>query len=49
MKLVTETRPLFEHFPKVKTAKIVRTLIDLASKLQGNKPTQVFFICENKQ
>lgn len=39
--LLKELRPLFAHFPKAKTAKIVRSLIDMVHRMQQGKPTQV--------
>ena len=34
--LFKEIRPLFQHMPKAKTAKIVRNLLDLASKIPNS-------------
>ena len=39
--LLEEIRPLFNALPKAKTAKIVRTLIDLMSNVPGSEQLQV--------
>lgn len=39
--LATSLRPLFADVPKAKTAKIVRTLIDLVSNIPGTDETQI--------
>lgn len=39
--LLTDLRPLFGTFPKAKTAKIVRHLIDAIAKIPGSTPLQV--------
>ena len=39
--LLTDLRPLFGKFPKAKTAKIVRNLIDSIAKIPGSTQLQV--------
>lgn len=40
VKLAKDVRPLFPYFPKHKTAKIVRHVIDQVSRVQGCNPTE---------
>lgn len=41
--LLTELRPLFTKFPKAKTAKMVRNLIDAISRVPDSTDLQVIF------
>jgi len=40
MKLTKDIRPVLQNFPKARTAKIVRQLIDTVHKAQGERPQQ---------
>src|SRR5690242_20510937 len=44
--LVEEIRPLFNAFPKAKTAKIVRSLIDYSALIPNSLPLQIK-LCED--
>ena len=39
--MLTELRPLFNHLPKAKTAKIVRTIIETIAKVPNSAQLQV--------
>jgi len=41
LQLAQDLRPIFEDFPKAKTAKIVRSLIDLLARIDGTRAQQI--------